>query len=61
MMESPPKWRHAFILLPLGFYFFTAARVPGWLDAPLLTYYAGQLRLSSFVNHHNLFTLVRKK
>jgi len=58
MTETPSKWRHAFILLPLGFYFFTASRVPGWLDASLLTYYAGQLRLSSWVNHHNLFTLI---
>lgn len=58
MTKELPKWRHGFFLLPLVFYFVTAARVPGWLDASLLTYVAGQLRLSAWANHHNLFTVI---
>jgi len=58
MTRHLPRWRHAVIVAPLVLYFLTAVRVPGWLDASLITYYASQLRMSAWVNHHNLFTVL---
>ncbi|MEM7137919.1 MAG: DUF2723 domain-containing protein [Myxococcota bacterium] len=47
-----------FWLLPLGFYGATASPTPGWVDAPLIARTVYLLDLSTWVNHHNLFTLV---
>ena len=50
--------RRCFWLLPLGFYVATVSRTPGWVDAPLIARTVHRLDLSTWVNHHNLFTLV---
>lgn len=47
-----------FWLLPLGFYLSTASTTPGWVDAPLIARTVYRLELSTWVNHHNLFTLI---
>ncbi len=56
--DTLPRWRFAMFFVPLAFYTLTAARVPGWLDATLITSIVGQLNLSSWVNNHNLFTVI---
>lgn len=50
--------QRCFWLLPLGFYVATASRTPGWVDAPLIARTVHRLELSTWVNHHNLFTLL---
>ena len=47
-----------FWLVPLGFYLLTVSRTPGWVDAPLIARTVDRVELSTWVNSHNLFTLV---
>ena len=47
-----------FIIIPALFYFFTACRTPGWVDATLIVSNAVNLRLGAWVNTHNLFSLL---
>ena len=47
-----------FILIPALFYYFTACRTPGWVDATLIVSNAVNLRLGAWVNTHNLFSLL---
>lgn len=47
-----------FWVIPLSFYLLTVSRTPGWVDAPLLAKIVHRLELSTWVNNHNLFTLV---
>lgn len=60
--DRPYDWRQlavrTFWLLPLGFYLLTVSRTPGWVDAPLLARFVHDVELSTWVNHHNLFTLL---
>jgi hypothetical protein len=50
--------RYGFIVIPLLFYFITVSRTPGWVDAALALNNAYNLKLSSWVNSHNLFSLI---
>ena len=50
--------RRFFFLLPAVFYFFTASRTPGWLDAGMIASNVANLQLGSWVNFHNLFNLL---
>lgn len=47
-----------FIIVPALFYFFTACRTPGWVDATLIVSNAVNFRPGSWVNTHNLFNLI---
>ena len=50
--------RHLFLLLPLAFYWYTACRTPGWVDATLILRWALEPNLGTWVNIHNLFNLL---
>jgi len=54
--ERISRW--GFIVVPLAFYFLTACRTPGWIDATLIASNVYDLELNSWVNTHNLFNLV---
>jgi hypothetical protein len=47
-----------FILIPGIFYFITACRTPGWVDATLIVSNVVNLELGSWVNCHNLFHIL---
>ena len=44
-----------FFVIPAVFYFLTACRNPGWLDATLIVSNVYHFVLGSWVNYHNLF------
>lgn len=44
-----------FWLVPLSFYWFTAARGTGWIDAPMIAYHVSRLATGTWVNRHSLF------
>jgi len=44
-----------FFLIPGTFYFVTACRTPGWVDATLIVSNVVDLELGVWVNYHNLF------
>jgi len=46
---------YLFIVIPCTFYFITACRTPGWVDATLIVSNVVNLELGSWVNCHNLF------
>ena len=46
---------YCFFLIPGIFYFITACRTPGWVDATLIVSNVVDLELKSWVNCHNLF------
>ena len=48
-------WPYCFFLIPGIFYFITACRTPGWVDATLIVSNVVDLELKSWVNCHNLF------
>ena len=50
--------RRFFFVIPGLFYFFTASRTPGWLDAGMIVSNVVNLQLGSWVNFHNLFHLL---
>ncbi len=52
------KARHLFLIIPMLFYFLTASRTPGWLDATLIVSNVVNMHLSSWVNNHPLFNLL---
>lgn len=45
-------------IVPVGFYLATVSRSPGWVDAALIARTVYHLDLSTWVNHHNLFTII---
>jgi hypothetical protein len=47
-----------FIIIPGTFYYLTACRTPGWVDATLIVSNVVGLELGSWVNFHNLFHLL---
>jgi hypothetical protein len=47
-----------FFVIPGLFYFFTACRTPGWVDATLIVSNVVNLELGSWVNYHNLFHIL---
>ena len=47
-----------FFVIPGIFYFLTACRTPGWVDATLIVSNVVNLELGSWVNYHNLFHLL---
>jgi len=47
-----------FFLTPALFYYMTACRTPGWVDATLIVSDVTRLTLSSWVDSHNLFNLL---
>ena len=49
---------HLFIIIPGLFYYFTACRSPGWVDATLIVSNVVELKLGSWVNTHNLFNVL---
>jgi hypothetical protein len=51
-------WPYSFVLIPGIFYFFTACRTPGWVDATLIVSNVVNLELGSWVNCHNLFHIL---
>lgn len=50
--------RNFFWIIPLTFYAYTACQGVGWIDSPYLAYNVHVLKLSTWVNHHNLFHLL---
>ena len=44
-----------FFLIPGTFYFVTACRTPGWVDATLIVSNVVELEIGTWVNYHNLF------
>ncbi len=46
-----------FWLLPLSFYWLTAAPHAGWIDSPMIAKHVKTLELSSWVNCHTLFLI----
>ncbi|CAK0767435.1 membrane hypothetical protein [Gammaproteobacteria bacterium] len=44
-----------FWIFPLTFYWITASRVPGWIDAPMIARNVHQILTGTWVNIHNLF------
>jgi hypothetical protein len=49
---------YLFFLIPGFFYWFTACRTPGWVDATLIVSNVVNLELGAWVNYHNLFSLL---
>ena len=49
---------YCFFLIPGVFYFVTACRTPGWVDATLIVSNVVELELQSWVNCHNLFHIL---
>jgi hypothetical protein len=47
-----------FFVIPCLFYFYTACRTPGWVDATMIVSNTFHLELGSWVNTHNLFHLL---
>lgn len=47
--------RYLFFLIPGIFYFVTACRTTGWVDATLIVSNVVELEMGSWVNFHNLF------
>ena len=52
------KLHFLFFIIPGVFYFLTASRTPGWVDAALIVSNVINLQLGSWVNTHNLFNLL---
>ncbi|CAK0760626.1 membrane hypothetical protein [Gammaproteobacteria bacterium] len=56
------NWVHwssrLFWLIPLAFYWTTASRVPGWIDAPMIASNVHLLVTGTWVNIHNLFHIL---
>jgi transmembrane protein TMEM260 (protein O-mannosyltransferase) len=57
--SSLSKWiPRLFWIVPLTFYFSTACRWPGWIDAPMIAGNTYRVVLGTWVNTHNLFNLL---
>lgn len=59
MNPAISKWFvRLFWIVPLSFYFATACRWPGWIDAPMIAGNVYALKFDTWVNTHNLFHLL---
>ena len=51
-------FHYFFLIIPAVFYFITACKTPGWVDATLIVSNVVNLTLGSWVNYHNLFHIL---
>jgi hypothetical protein len=47
-----------FWVVPLSFYWYTACRGTGWIDAPMIAYHVSRVSTGTWVNNHNLFHIL---